>query len=297
MADIFGSGANEFEIEFAAIGNPGNPADTTGSPNPVGSVGYEYRMGKYEISEQMIDKANALGGLGITKNTRSPNSPATSLSWFEAAKFVNWLNTSVGSTAAYKFDGSGNFQMWEAGDVGFNPANAYRNTAAQYFLPSVDEWHKAAFYHPTNGVYYDYATGSNTAPTPVPGGTSPGTAVYNQPFGASDPATVMNAGGLSPYGTMAQNGNIWEWEETSLDLLNSSPNADRGIRGGSWPAGANSMIASDRNFDGPFVEGQFTGLRVASANPVPEPSTIVLVGVAVAGLAVARFRRSKQLTA
>ena len=27
-------------------------------------------MGKFEISEQMIDKANALGGLGITKDSR-----------------------------------------------------------------------------------------------------------------------------------------------------------------------------------------------------------------------------------
>ena len=43
------------------IGNPGNAADTTGNPNPAGSVPYTYRMGKFEISEQMIDKANAAG--------------------------------------------------------------------------------------------------------------------------------------------------------------------------------------------------------------------------------------------
>ena len=30
----FGSGANTFNIEFVPIGNPGNPADTTGNPNP-----------------------------------------------------------------------------------------------------------------------------------------------------------------------------------------------------------------------------------------------------------------------
>jgi hypothetical protein len=29
-----------------------NPADTTGSPNPAGSVPYSYRIGKHEISEQ-----------------------------------------------------------------------------------------------------------------------------------------------------------------------------------------------------------------------------------------------------
>ena len=87
LADVFGSGTNSFEIEFVTIGDPGNPADTTGDPNPGGSVAYTYRIGKYEISEDMIDKANALGGLDITKDTRGPNKPATRVSWFEAAYF------------------------------------------------------------------------------------------------------------------------------------------------------------------------------------------------------------------
>ena len=53
------------------IGNPGNPPDA--NPNPAGRVPYSYRIGKYEISEQMIDKANAAGGLGVTKDTRGPD--------------------------------------------------------------------------------------------------------------------------------------------------------------------------------------------------------------------------------
>ena len=39
-ADTVGSGANAFDIEFVTIANPGNPADTTGDPNPDGSVAY-----------------------------------------------------------------------------------------------------------------------------------------------------------------------------------------------------------------------------------------------------------------
>ena len=70
--DMFGSGANTFDIEFVPIGNPGNPADTTGDPNPAGSVAYSYRIGKFEISEQMIDKANTVGGLGITQGHPRP---------------------------------------------------------------------------------------------------------------------------------------------------------------------------------------------------------------------------------
>jgi len=74
-ADTFGSGANSFQIDFVTIGDPGNPPDA--NPNPAGAVSYEYRIGTYEISEQMIDKANSLGGLGITKDTRGPDMPAT----------------------------------------------------------------------------------------------------------------------------------------------------------------------------------------------------------------------------
>ena len=103
LADTFGSGANTFDIEFVAIGDPGNAADTTGNPNPAGSVPYAFRMGKFEISEQMIDKANDEGSLGITKDTRGPDKPATRVSWNEAARFVNWLNMSSGSSPAYKF--------------------------------------------------------------------------------------------------------------------------------------------------------------------------------------------------
>jgi formylglycine-generating enzyme required for sulfatase activity len=212
--DIFGSGANTFEIPFVTIGNPGNPADTTDVPNPTGSVPYSYRIGKYEVPEEAVRKANALSAeagdpLELTLDARGPNKPATSLSWFEAARFVNWLNTSTGHTPAYKFDDAGNFQLWEPGDAGYNPANLFRDSLARYFLPSADEWYKAAFYDPAMGGYWDYPTGSNDPPTSVPFGTAPGTAVWNRPF-EQGPADVNLAGGLSPYGTMGQAGNVGE---------------------------------------------------------------------------------------
>jgi hypothetical protein len=149
-ADTFGTGVNAFDIEFVRIGNPGNAADTTGTPNPAGSVPYRYRIGKYEISEQMIDKANAEGGFGFTKDTRGPDKPATSVSWNEAARFANWLNTSSGSPPAYKFlrqpgdvgyDEDNGIQLWTPSDAGYDPNNRYRNRFAKYFLPGMDEWY------------------------------------------------------------------------------------------------------------------------------------------------------------
>jgi hypothetical protein len=278
--DVFGSGANSFEIELVTIGNPGNPPDTTGSPNLAGSVPYAYRIGKYEISEQMIDKANSLGGLGITKDTRGPDKPATSISWFEAARFVNWLNTSTGSLPAYKFDAGGNFQLWDEMDVGYNSANQFRNSQAVYFLPSADEWYKAAFYDPVNGVYWDFPTGSNALPVAVASGTAAGTAVVMQGLSAG-PSDVTQAGGLSPYGTMAQGGNAWEWEETELDLLNDNPIARRGGRGGGWDAFPSSLSATLRGEGFPHIPPIGAGFRVASI--IPEPSTLLL-GIAVLAL-------------
>jgi len=52
--------------------------------------------------------------------------------------------------------------------------NLYRHKDAYYFLPSENEWSKAA-YHQNDGVtanYRDYATGNNTIPTAVSGEAS-----------------------------------------------------------------------------------------------------------------------------
>ena len=51
----------------------------------------------------MIEKANAEGGLEITLRDMTdvggngPNQPAQGPGWNQAARFVNWLNTSRGS--------------------------------------------------------------------------------------------------------------------------------------------------------------------------------------------------------
>jgi formylglycine-generating enzyme required for sulfatase activity len=282
LGDTFGSGANTFDIAFVNIGNPGNSADTTGDPNPAGSVPYTFRMGQFEISEQMIDKANALGGLGILRfDIVGPNQPIIQVAWNQAARFVNWLNTSTGSPPAYKFavqpgqagyDAYADIQLWTASDTGYNPSNLYRNALARYFLPSADEWYKAAYYDPAGKVYYDYPTGSNNVPMSVANGTAAGTAVFDF---ASGPADVTLAGGLSPYGTMGQGGNVYEWEETDYDRVNDLPSSAREVRGGNWVYGSGELQSSVRMSMPPTYSSNFTGFRVASLT-TPEPSTILL---------------------
>jgi formylglycine-generating enzyme required for sulfatase activity len=285
-ADTFGSGGNQFTIDFVEIGDAGNADDNTG----YGGVDYAYRISTYEISESMIGSYNALnGGPVITLDNRGPNRPATSVSWNEAARFVNWLNTSSGYSVAYKFETGGandNISLWTGADAGYDPANPFRNSNAYYFLPSEDEWYKAAYYDPNanggTGGYWDYATGSDTAPTAVAGGSSG--AVYN---GQSGPADITNAGGLSPYGTMAQNGNAWEWGESGFTAPNDSAGESRVFRGGVWNFASLSLQSSSRTNIGPTNENGSIGFRVAA---VPEPSAALMTLLGAMGLLMKRRR-------
>lgn len=286
-ADTFGSGANQFDIEFVPIGNPDDPDDNTGVPNPAGKVEYAFRMGKYEISEDMIDKANALGGLGITHDDRGANKPATSVTWFEAATFVNWLNTSTGHMPAYKFVG-GTFELWQVSELGFNLSNPFRNSQAFYFLPSADEWYKAAYYDPTAGVYYDYPTGSDIEPDGIDffGDTSfDAVFVEDDSAANSQPNDVTDVGLLSPYGTGGQGGNAYEWEETEVDLVNDDPTAARGGRGGHWALSSDALRAINRYFGEPSHGYGPWGFRVAG---IPEPTTLLLGALASVGLLLLR---------
>ena len=292
VTESFGSGANAFTMQFVTIGNPGNVADTTGSPNPAGSVAYTYNIGKYEVSRDQIDKANKAGNLRITYNTQwggtGANKPATGVSWYEAAQYVNWLNTSTGGTAAYKFVGE-TFQLWSAGDAGYNANNRFRNSLAKYWLPSSNEWYKAAYGNP-NGTWNNYPTGSDSVPTAVASGTAANTAVYRQSpsvAALTGPADITSAGGLSPYGTMGQGGNAWEWNETAYDGSNNTAGETRELRGGSWYAG-DVLDASFRFEFDPTFEYHNSGFRVAS---VPEPSALSLLAIGLGGLALVRRRK------
>lgn len=282
QADFFGSGENRFEIPFVKIGDPGNAPDMV-VPNPVtdplptGVVNYEYRIAKYEISEEIISKVNSLSDaagdpISLTVDQeRGPNKPATGLSWFDAARFANWLNEDAGCDPAYKFDASGNFQLWQPGDPGYNANNPFRNSRAHYFLPSADEWHKAAYYDAANDRYWLYPHGADTPPVAVESGTDPGTAVYNQ----SGPADVELAGGENVNGVVGLAGNVYDFEETAINLINDDVTARRGANGGSWSFDLTTSLSSSfRNSGLPGTRQPTGGIRIAS---VPEPSATILL--------------------
>jgi formylglycine-generating enzyme len=262
-----GVGSTTINMDFVNIGNAGNTADDTGK----GAVGYDYRIGTYEVTADqwaaVLAAAPSVGNAGNWSGTQ----PTTGTSWCEAAKFCNWLTTGDVNSGVY------NTSTWAIMD--HQTAGTTYGTA--YFIPTVNEWYKAAYYDGTAGVYYEYPTGSNIEPDGIDfEGDTVFDAVFNQDnqnYSHTHPNSVSNAGVASPYGTIAQGGNAWEWNETILFAT------VRGVRGGGWEHSYIELEAwNGGRFGSPTSEDSDVGFRVAS---VPEPvSLIMMAGIALTAL-------------
>ena len=170
---------------FVTVGNAGNPSDTTG----YGGVNYQYQIGKYPVTnveyEDFLDAVAATDSYGLYSVnmgsdarggiTRSGSSgsytystrenmcakPVNFVSWFDAARYCNWLHNGRGNgsteTGAYTLNGA------TSGDA------VAKNAGALYWIPTENEWYKSA-YHKSGGRntgYWLYATQSNATPTAV----------------------------------------------------------------------------------------------------------------------------------
>jgi formylglycine-generating enzyme required for sulfatase activity len=316
QADVFNMGGTLTSLQFVTVGNPGNAADpATGSL--YGSVPYTYDIGKYDVTVgQYCQFLNAVAAtdtyglynsgmgtnfptVGITQSgspgsysysvtggySQAANCPIFSVTWGDAARFCNWLQNlqptgpegpGTTETGAYTLNGATSQSALMA---------IVRNPGAIDFIPSENEWYKAAYYDPTlnggAGSYWMYPTKSNTAPSNVlsPTGTNNAN-FYNG--GYTDPTNYLTSVGAfadspSAYGTYDQGGDVWQWNEANISGLY------RGLRGGSWSHGFSSDLASSsRDSDGPSDEYYLIGFRVAG---VPEPGSLVmLAGVALTAL-------------
>jgi formylglycine-generating enzyme required for sulfatase activity len=265
-SQTFGSGGNTFSLNFQTIGNAGNAADTTG----YGAVNYNYSMGTYDISVNQLNAATANGVAGLGNGYWTGDQPAANVSWYQAAAFVNFLNTSTGHQAAYNLTYSGGaytMTLWATGQAGYDPNNPYRNSLALFVLPSENEFYKAAYGKSDGSGYYLYPTGSDSTPTAVTSGTTAGTAVFDAWMNGvtpQAPASVYQAGGLSPYGTMGQGGNVWQWEESAWDGNNDVSHEARGIGSGDWNGyGPEPLQSSLRGSSLPVYGNGAIGFRVA----------------------------------
>jgi len=263
QADSFGTGGNAFTLDFVNIGNAGNAADTSG----YGAVVDAYRMGMHEVTIDQFAKARAADSR-IGDGDENPyaigvNGAASRTSWYEGAKFANWLTTGDAYTGAYQFDGGGTL-------TNVNRAAAVGTYGTVYVLPTEDEWYKAAYLKSDGSAYTLYATGDS-----VPGvetdanyGGSGGT--YSTPWN-------VGTGNAENNGTFDMNGNVWEWNESAFDGTLNDMAEGRVIRGGAFSSNGDALRSSFRAQINPAGEGNNIGFRVVA---IPEPSSLAMVGVA-----------------
>jgi len=303
--------ASALNMDTVPVGNAGNAADSTS----YGAVSDVYQISTYEVTAGQytgyLNSVAATDTYGLYNTNMWSNSygckiqqsgssgsytysvasdyadrPVNYVSWYDSIRFSNWLHNGqpTGSqTAATTEDGAYDMSLG---------SSVVRKTGASVWLPSEDEWYKAA-YHKNDGVtgnYFDYPTSSDSVPgrdmTEV---ANPGNNAnyYDGGYLIGSPYYRTEVGEFelsdSPYGTFDMGGNVWEWNETLIGSY-------RGIRGGSYNNYDDDLSSSYRYWLGagdPINEYDVVGFRVAS---VPEPATICLLGLG--GLMLGRRKRA-----
>jgi formylglycine-generating enzyme required for sulfatase activity len=238
------------------------------------------------------------------------NRPVVRVSWYDAARFVNWMNNGQGNGDTE----SGAYTLQGGTAVPSNAASVTRNPNASLFLPTEDQWYKAAYYKGggPNAGYWKYATRSDTKPTSdqpddAPNHSPTNSANYYNEDGIPNngindgyvQSTPQNGGitqlltdvgayaqSVGPYGTFDQNGNAKEWLETPGAIVPT----ERRYRGGSYDSdndlGSDVFGETAADFDYSNV-----GFRVAG---VPEPASAAGLVLLAAGSGLARRHRHRR---
>ena len=307
--------AQPVTIALSTVGNPGNAADpATGSL--YGNVNYTFNIGTYDVTVsqytaflnavaqtdtyglynsalngsgsyngECISQSGSSGSYSYAVMGSSGNFPITYVSWFDAARFSNWLNNGQPQThvenASTTEDGAYTLNGTMSG------VSVSKNPLAQWYIPSEDEWYKAAYYDPTlnsgTGGYWTYATQSNTAPgNSWANRTLANEANYEFTMGVAPYLTPVGSftNSASAYGTFDQAGDVFNWNDAVIYGW------CRGLRGGPWNYSFYSLQSWYSDFLGPADLGPSVGIRVANA---PEPTSVMLIGLG--GIILASVRR------
>jgi uncharacterized protein (TIGR03382 family) len=292
-------------IDTVPVGNAGNGNDNT----LFGAVDYNYWIGTYEVTNNEyaeflnakavsdpldlyhtsmhgnvnggITRSGSSGSYTYAVKTGMGNKPVNYVSWYDAIRFANWLHNGQGAGNTE----TGAYTLLGGTATPSNGLSITRNPGAVWFLPSENEWYKAA-YHKNNGVtnnYWDYPTGVDS---PVPSNSLTDTGNNANTNYATSSPNVTDVGYFSlsdsPYGTFDQGGNLEEWNEALIS------GTTRRVRGGSWNNFSTLLAAGvGSNYD-PTTEVNDRGFRVAM---IPEPTSSSLALCAAVGLWWLRRRR------
>ncbi|MBW2692149.1 MAG: SUMF1/EgtB/PvdO family nonheme iron enzyme [Deltaproteobacteria bacterium] len=284
-------------IDWVTVGGAGNACDVQ-AVGCFGAVATTYRISKTEVTNgQYVEFLNAKaasdpnglystsmgpGGSGFGGITRSGspgsytyawiagrrNWPVNYVSFYDSLRFANWLNNGQGS-------GDTETGTYTITATGITNNSITRNTGANVFLTSEDEWYKAAYYDVVTASYFDYPAGSDVPP----GCTAPG-AVANTANCLNVVGNVIGVGrytgSASPNGTFDQGGNAWEWNE-AVELT-----VERVQRGGSFLTSTDNLAAFLRGGGDPSIGNLSIGFRVASPAPgLPSVPSLSPPGIAM----------------
>lgn len=210
-------------------------------------------------------------GVQVEAGSSPGNRPIAYVSWFDAARFANWMHNGQGAgdteNGAYTLNGATSGMAVAV------------NAGAKFHIPTPDEWYKAAYYSPTlnhrNGGYYVFATQSNATPGSVPGNkiskrNKPNQANYfNGGFAVTQAITpspsqnyLTDVGAFSKsasfYGTFDQAGNVYEWTD------GNGSGSQRSLRGAYWVSNVADTSYLDEYILPPDYESSGSGFRLAS---------------------------------
>ena len=260
-------------------------AVATVPPNPVIKGLYKVEMGDVGEDPGVLIERIGAGTVGDpyqytvafspSWGKSSGDRPIPWVTWFDAARFANWMHNGalIGvstETGAYTLV---NYQ--DQGAVA-------RNQDARFFIPSENEWYKAAYYDPTKvGInqYWNYPAKSDKPPRIDLATNNPLAPAANfQNVYLKNVAGVLTPVGAycsnspaynsaSYYGTCDQGGLLWEWTEAAYP--NPLTGHNRIVRGGSWGPGITPLRKTIRRDYGPMGEDPFyfdddTGFRLAT---------------------------------
>ncbi|MFW2479090.1 MAG: formylglycine-generating enzyme family protein [Lentimonas sp.] len=285
------------EIDTSYVGDAGNANDASG----YGGVSYGYYVGTYEVTNsQYVSFLNATGSTnahGVYNSNMNNNwlggiqqsgvsgsftysvktgmgeKPVNYVSFWDAARFTNWLTTGGTESGVYNLD---DVTRPTNGTI-MRDATAWATGGVA--IASENEWYKAAYYQPVDDggasdSYWLYPTASDSITT---ANANYGNSVGN----ARDVGSY--SGDASYYGTFDQGGNVWEWNDTIAET------SKRGLRGGAFNQSDVTIQSSYRFKWGPTLEGNLYGFRISSLAPIPEPSTYAaIVGCLALTLAIVR---------
>ncbi len=297
-ADQFGSGPNAFSIDFVPIKGDARSVNGVriGQRKVFADPAADFRMGVHEINQTQWAAFKASLGVPLTGNPTyaygesiyhvGPSMPANEITWYEAAQFVNWLNTSTGHAPAYRFvgtQGTSDYTLSTWGtDQADNGTNLYRHKDAVYYLPTEDEWVKAAYWNGTN--LQTYATKPGESLHQGDGASGFGWNYYEN-GDALDPRGpwAVGCGSEELNGTYDMMGNAMEWMESPYYDGHYPADFLRAQRGGSYNV-RHASLSSGFRFGTDLYGEQalfLMGFRVAA--DVPEPTTgsiLMLSGLA-----------------